>query len=298
MIVRISQGLGNQMFQYAFAKALEQEEGIRHLKLDLCAYSNSKVPHNGYELERIFQIQEDYCQPRGKWFKCCERVLKRLARRFHNPKLQYLCYFNCITDSDLIHRPRNAWGNFEHRYLFGYWQSEAYFAGAAKQIRRIFTFPPFQTPANLSLQKRIENTQSVSVHVRRGDYITYSDKFVRLDQTDYYIRAIGEIQKRVANPVFFVFSNDIQWCRQNLPLPENAVYVDWNTGADSYRDMQLMSLCRHNIIANSTFSWWGAWLNPHEDKIVIAPEKFFVRDSGSDDSGFVPESWLKLAVDS
>ena len=99
------------------------------------------------------------------------------------------------------------------------------------------------------------------------------------------------------NPVFFIFSDDIEWCKENLKLPEECVFVDWNTGNDSYVDLQLMSLCKHNIIANSSFSWWGAWLNNNEKKIVVAPEKFYKAESNFNDSHLIPKTWKKIKLD-
>lgn len=292
MVVRITGGLGNQMFQYAFGKALEQTMRIRSLQLDIssCLLQDE---HNGYELERLFQIQERYYRLPIPLPPFCMKVFTLLEQRL---RINLLHYGNCITDADLISLPPSDWPNLETRYLSGYWQSERYFAEAADCIRSIFTFPPIQESKNLEVLRRIESTQSVSVHIRRADYLRYSH-FQHLDQTDYYQRAIAEIQKRVNNPVFYVFSDDIPWCKENLPLPEGTTFVDWNRGDASYRDMQLMSLCRHNIIANSTFSWWGAWLNSSPHKIVIAPEQVFVPGYNCDDSNFIPSTWITLPVD-
>lgn len=128
---------------------------------------------------------------------------------------------------------------------------------------------------NVALLKQLEGVTTVSIHIRRGDYLALSDRYINLALTDYYQRAIDEIKARVGNDfAFVVFSDDITWVMENMHLGDRAVYVDWNTGENSWRDMVLMSQCSHNIMANSTFSFWGAFLNRNPDKIVIAPDRF------------------------
>ena len=134
-------------------------------------------------------------------------------------------------------------------------------------------------PEEARLAEQIKaDTLAVSLHVRRGDYLKpkFWENAGCLCGVPYYRRAIAEIRRRTGEAHFYVFSDDPEWCRANLPLDETAVFVDWNKKADSWQDMMLMSLCRHNIICNSTFSWWGAWLNNNPGKTVLAPDRWFV----------------------
>ena len=177
-------------------------------------------------------------------------------------------------------------------YYIGYWQSEKFFKDISDEIRKDFSFPKFTSEKNLEILKLIKSYNSVSIHIRRGDYLQ-NRGFNGLAPLEYYQKAIEYIKNKIENPHFFIFSNDIEWCRKNLSI-ENSYYIDWNRGEESYRDMQLMSLCKHNIIPNSTFSWWGAWLNKNPNKIVIAPEKWFNDCVNIDYSNIVPETWIKI----
>lgn len=135
---------------------------------------------------------------------------------------------------------------------------------------------------------------AVSLHIRRGDYLEpkHWENTGSVCQLPYYQNAIAAIRKQLDNPVFYVFSDDLAWVKENLPL-DNAVYIDWNKGDDSWQDMMLMSHCRRHIICNSTFSWWGAWLDPHKDKTVIVPERWFRH---TETPYIYPEGWTKVPI--
>ena len=135
---------------------------------------------------------------------------------------------------------------------------------------------------------------AVSLHVRRGDYVSdpKTKAILGVCSLDYYRAAIAHIAERIESPAFFVFSDDIAWAKANLEIPFPCEYVDHNQGQQSYNDMHLMSLCKHHIIANSSFSWWGAWLNPRKDKIVIAPENWFANNEDAKD--LIPPESVKL----
>ncbi|MDR0428165.1 MAG: alpha-1,2-fucosyltransferase, partial [Dysgonamonadaceae bacterium] len=138
----------------------------------------------------------------------------------------------------------------------------------------------------------IKEENSISIHIRRGDYLSSSNiNYVgNICNITYYIEAIKKIEQMVENPVFFIFSNDIKWAQENLQLA-NVHYIDWNKKEDSWQDMFLMSKCKHNIIANSTFSWWRAWLNQYVEKIIISPDLFYNGEKATD---LIPESWIKI----
>lgn len=287
IIVRLCGGLGNQLFQYAAGRSLS----IAHqaeLVLDLSWYQNtpaSNTPRQ-YELAH-YPIQARVAS--GNEERLCSLYSSRILRRLQ-----------------VLHWPwrRHQETNFEfdgsfpqlkdNTYLDGYWQSYKYFEGVADTIRK--EFKPLSVPSAVdqAIGEKIQATESVSVHVRRGDYVTQkaAAEVHGVCPLDYYDAAIHAIEKRVSSPHFFVFSDDSEWARTNLTFPGPAVFVDHNNGATAYQDMQLMSQCRHHVIANSSFSWWGAWLNPRIDKLVIAPKRWFLDDRTS--SSLTPIDWIRL----
>ena len=148
---------------------------------------------------------------------------------------------------------------------------------------------------NQKVLDKIKSTNSISLHIRRGDYVIkkrYQEVYAECT-LDYYKRGVEEITKRYENPTLFIFSDDPDWVKANLKLDYESVYVDINSGEKSYADMRLMSSCNHNVIANSSFSWWGAWLNNNPEKIVIAPEKWF-KDDSINQKDVIPESWIRI----
>lgn len=176
--------------------------------------------------------------------------------------------------------------------FMGTWQSQHYFQGAEREVREAFTFKvQLLNEKTRRLMGQLEQCESVSLHVRRDDYLspTYAKGFGGICTQAYYQTAIEYMRKRIGQPRLFVFSDDLDWCRSNLSIAD-AVFVDWNRNEDSWQDMFLMSKCKHNIIANSSFSWWGAWLNTNPDKIVVAPKRWW---NGIKDD-VVPEHWVRL----
>lgn len=291
IISNIIGGLGNQMFQYATGRALSINVK-QSLTLDISGF-NSYPLHNGFELQRVFKLPSSIASESD-----IAKVIGRfpaLAIRIGLPSK----YLKLIAGQNYIKEPSFAYwdgllklsGNY---YLDGYWQSEKYFKDFSEQIRRDFVFRSEITDANKSTALQIKDSCSVSCHIRRGDYITNIKAYHThgVCSLDYYVNSINLIKARLVNPRFFIFSDDQDWVKSNITFPENSVFVDGNHGTDSFRDMQLMSLCKHHIVANSSFSWWGAWLNPNESKIIIAPKKWFSVDI--DDSDLIPDSWIRL----
>jgi hypothetical protein len=180
--------------------------------------------------------------------------------------------------------------------LWGRWQSEKYFADAADAVRSAFTFRDPLTGIAADMALSIAATNSISLHVRRGDYAAQKNvaAFMGATDTAYYERAVAYMVQHVSDPHFFIFSDDIEWCKENIKLSVPVTYADdASAGPKSAFHLRLMSLCKHNIIANSTFSWWGAWLNANAEKIVIAPKKWFASDVIQGDY-IIPEVWKKL----
>ena len=182
----------------------------------------------------------------------------------------------------------------KHCYFAGYWQSEKYFRNHGNVIRADLTFKDPLTGQNLEWASRIGGSMAVGMHVRRGDYAANPKTLAvhGLCSPDYYRSAVDFIASHVDTPVFFVFSDDIPWVMEHLKIGLPCHYIDHNKGLASHNDMRLMSLCRHHIIANSSFSWWGAWLNSAPGKIVIAPRRWFANGRAVDD--LIPEGWLTL----
>lgn len=185
----------------------------------------------------------------------------------------------------------------DNTYLLGYWQSEQYFSSIEEIIRSEFTFKEPLAGRNRDLADKIEKCESVSLHVRRGDYISHP--IVRqvhgVCTQEYYMEAIKEVTKSVSRPHFFVFSDDPQWVQEHLLIDYPVTYVTHNSVGDASEDLRLMSLCRHNIIANSSFSWWGAWLNENREKIVITPRVWFL-ESYRQNRDLLPAKWKKLDI--
>ena len=179
--------------------------------------------------------------------------------------------------------------------LDGYWQSERYFAGVAGTLRRELTPHEPLDDANARLADEIQNVNAISLHVRRGDYVgnPHTNAYHGTCSLDYYYQAVAHIADRVERAHLFVFSDDHQWTVDNLRLNLPTTYVTANPASRGFRDMQLMSMCRHHVVANSSFSWWGAWLNAKGGKIVVAPKQWFAQ-SDNDTRDLIPSDWVRL----
>lgn len=291
VITQLLGGLGNQMFQYAAGRALSLRRGCEYA-LDISSFETYK-PHQGFELQRVFNhsfaLASKLDIRRILWWQSSRRIRGIVTR----PVLEFLRSPHLVVEPHF-----HVWPGIQDVvppcYLVGYWQSEHYFSDVKETIRSDFTFSESLSYKNLGLAKEIGAVNAVSLHIRRGDYVQNSKALAvhGLCPLEYYGAAVQYISKRVEAPCFFVFSDDIDWARANLKMSQPCCYVDYNHGAESYNDMRLMSLCRHHIIANSSFSWWGAWLNSRADKIVIAPKQWF--RSNTDTSDLLPQSWVKL----
>lgn len=271
-IVKILGGLGNQMFQYAFYLSLKRNFSDDIIKVDLSCFNGYPL-HCGFELERIFQvnmIQATFMDLLKNGYPYYNYRVRQLGKRIlPNRKSIYFESSDAYLDAEVYKDASN-------KYYDGYWQNIFYFKNAEDLIRRSFAFPMLKDCRNIEIAEQIKSVNSVSIHVRRGDYLN-NKLYEGICDIDYYCRGIKYLLESLEDPCFFIFSNDINWCRINLmPYLDKCSFsfINWNQGKDSYIDMQLMSLCKHNIIANSSFSWWGAWLNNNYGKIVISPRKW------------------------
>jgi hypothetical protein len=299
IISRLNGGLGNQMFQYAAARALSLRTGAA-LKLDVSAFARDALRDYDlapYALSAVTPLATE------QELAACEQKKPRGLALVGKSLGQSLGTSWGLTRPAMIPAVREAHFHFDPAlaaatapaYLTGYWQSERYFAAQADQIRRDFAAIAPLEPENAALAEVIRASAAVSLHVRRGDYVSdaRTQAVHGVCGLDYYARAMDRVEALVPNPHYIVFSDDPDWTRANLASPHAMTFVTANPPARGYRDMQLMSMCRHHIIANSSFSWWGAWLNPRLDKTVIAPARWFA--SGDKDTrDLLPAAWFKV----
>lgn len=278
IVTRLIGGLGNQMFQYAAGRALAFRLDAE-LRLDISGFDAYRL--HEFSLERL-AIQAPVASPNEL------AAMKRwgvFGRRWRSVvREEHLTRFN----PRLLQSPDGT-------YLDGYWQSERYFESVAPSIREEFRarFPLSEASAGALASIRAAEC-SVSVHVRRGDYVTNPDAarvHGALD-VDYYRRAMRELRGELGSPRFFVFSDEKQWAAAAFDSDPDVEIVAVNDSSRNQEDLELMTACRHHVIANSSFSWWGAWLNPLPGKIVIAPQRWFV-DPTVDSSDVVPPDWRR-----
>lgn len=303
-IVRISGGLGNQMFQYAFSLALKAA-GNSDVKLDLSAYSRKAnyngidLIHNGFELTNLFNIN------------FCEANKKEVARLSYQPKSilyrflrKYFTKRTHFIDKLFSFQPVLFKLPNDDIYLEGDWQSEKYFLGIEDEIRKAFTFKKPLSPKSEKLANSLGKS-SASIHIRRGDYL--KTQTMNVCGIPYYKTAVRMLFDKTNITELLVFSDDLDWCRKELKLESfgaKVIYVDWNIGNDSWQDMALMSKCGNHIIANSSFSWWGAWLDSNKDKIVICPTVWDLRQLNPEIDKYyhfryddiIPSSWIKCPL--
>lgn len=259
--VKLAGGLGNYMFQIACAYAY----GLKYNKKPIFTLDDSIVIHNNLNTYR-------------------ENILRNIM--FTNNK--DIKEFNIFNENSFHYNEiPNFIGNL---HLNGYFQSEKYFKEYSKEIKELFCYDIIEQENTKPIYKELsENSNTCSIHVRRGDYLK-SPNHHPTQNMNYYMRAIKQMSK---DTVFFIFSDDITWCKNNFPdLSEKFKFVDGNT---DYEDLKIMSLCKHNIICNSTFSWWAAWLNENADKKVIAPSLWFGPAYESHNTkDLYCENWIKI----
>lgn len=273
-VVFLQGGLGNQMFQYAFF--LHRQALGKHVHCDRY-YLRRGNQHNGFELERVFGIHVNHCHNPHRHVKWWKRG--GLSVSFVNEE-----------DRAFVSSALSACPAARLTLYLGYWQTEDFFADLTPQVHQAFRFDFSRlNPINVDWLKRIQLVESVSIHVRLGDYLQGDNKriFGNICTPDYYRKAIQYILSKHPDACFFVFSNEMEEAQAILSLP-NAVFITGNSGQDAWQDMCLMSQCKHNIIANSTFSWWGAWLNEHPDKEVVSPSRFL---NAPTPFSIIPKRW-------
>lgn len=287
IIVKFIGGLGNQLFQYAVAKKLALHHNVEVL-FDITPFESYKL--HKYSLE-YFNIDKkfatkndiDFFFPKKK--PLIKRIIRKIKRTILNPKII----------KDTWETENFIKKTSKYTYLDGYWQSENYFSDIKNVLLKDFQITKKLEGKNLEIANKIKSVNSVSLHIRRADYVTNKEtlNIHGVCDLNYYKSAINVIKNKMEKPVLFVFSDDIKWAKENLKTTLEIIYVEHNNADTNYEDLRLMSLCKHNIIANSSFSWWGAWLNQNPNKIVIAPKNWFATNERNYND-VVPKRWMKI----
>lgn len=291
LVVKIHGGLGNQFFQYALGRSLALRHG-QPVVFDLSWYTRTTDQiKRKYELDNFQTVIKTADQTEVRALEKFKRAagpvgfLKTILTA--NPK-KYVQDFSYRYNPAILKTQPPA-------YLDGYWQSEKYFADIADAIRRELSLKEPPSGQNAEMLKRIQSTPSISLHVRRGDYVASkaTNAFHGTTGLDYYRAAIEKVKSAAPNGTIYVFSDDQAWVKENLKFDLPTVFIDFNSGDRAHEDMRLMSACAHNVVANSTFSWWGAWLNPNPNKMVVAPKRWFA-DPRMDATDLIPSSWTQV----
>lgn len=291
ILTKLQGGLGNQLFQYALGRHLAE---IHHteLKLDIFSFKNDPnkrvynlghftITENFATKEEVARFQKYKRKPGRIWYLFNKLIAERKyiqQRQFH-------------FDPRVLRTGNNV-------YLDGDWQTEKYFKDIEGIIRKEITVKTPLSGKDAEAAKKIEAASSVMMHIRRGDYVSNSETntYHGTQGLDYYKKAIAIIAEKVSSPHVFVFSDDHAWVKENIKLDYPVTYVVHNGADKNYEDLRLMSLCQNHIIANSTFSWWGAWLSQNPNKIVIGPERWFnnPKKKTTSTKDVLPEEWIKI----
>ena len=288
LLVKLDGGLGNQMFQYAFGKQFSVQYSIP-LKLDIFKlFEYRKFELAVFKFHQEIATKEDLLFFDRQHLSLSKKVLFKIKNC--NIKAFYLSEREGVENYTFLKKTP------KYVLISGHWQSESYFKNIENIIRLDFSFPNITAKKNITYCSLIQQTNSVSVHIRRGDYLLEQNNKVHgVLPLQFYRQAIEYIVKKTFNPVFFIFSDDADWAIENLDFKGKFYFVTGNESNHAYVDMQLMSYCKHNIIANSSFSWWGAWLNNYQSKIVIAPKQWFADPvKNSFNKNIIPKEWISL----
>lgn len=301
-------GLGNQMFQYAFGRRLSIKNS-QPLKLDYHRYEGVIADSN--KGDRIFglnkfNISGDIASMKeiSKFYKYYKT--DTLIRKFFVKFYKYLNKNKPFYAKPYIMEPGENYINFNKKILYykyknvyirGFWQSEKYFKDIEKIIRHDFTLRGEQNKEYYEMLSKIKNCDSISVQVRRGDFVLNKElkKTYHECSPSYFQKAVSIIANKTNNPKIFVISDGLEWVKKNISFPYPTEYIS-HTGFTDNQKIMLMAACKHNVISNSTFAWWGAWLNQNPNKIIVSP-RIWLNDKNKNKSyvnNLIPESWIKI----
>jgi Glycosyl transferase family 11 len=283
IISKISGGLGNQLFQFAAGRSLAIHHNTE-LCLDISVYQQDGLRNfdlTNFNIKPVIATEQDINKFTNRSFtkRIRDRILPHRFRKLYK--------------EPFFHFDKNFFKASQNTYLKGYWQSEKYFSQINDIIRNDFTPNADITDKLKTLAGDLKTVNSVAIHIRRADYTTnHFNEYHGILGKDYYAAAIQLMKEKKQDCRFYIFSDDIKWVKQNYSS-ENAVFVSGEIAKTHIEDLYLMSRCHHNIIANSSFSWWGAWLNNNPDKIVISPKKWFNKGP-KDTDDLYPDGWIRL----
>ncbi len=279
IILKLKGGLGNQMFQYATGRKLSLERN-EPLVLDLSYIRNDSL--RDYELNSL-------C-PEARTTSSIEEYIYSKANQLH----KLLPFYALIKEKSKLVKDNDLELDQKILYLDGYWQSEKYFKDIRRQLIDDFQLKEALDKVNKKTLNSIKKHNAVAVHLRRTDYVTNktANKVHGVCSLAYYKKAIEYIENKVEDPYYFIFSDDINWAKNNLKL-KNCYYMDQNSIEEGFKDLELMKNCNHFIIANSSFSWWGAWLSESKSKIIAAPKPWFNK---KDEGDIVPNDWMRITI--
>lgn len=300
------------MYQYNLYRYLKEKYPSVEVKADLTwFYTNND--HHGFELKRIFEgvDNSDFSlteATKKEIYSCSGQIpvpvkglpakpikflLGPVNRKLREAKVPEKCGITLDQlEGDIPFEIIDNLDSKRNYYICGFFIEEHYYGERIDKLKKEFIFPKIEDDENASMLKQIDESDSVSIHVRRGDYLssTYSDRFISLGR-DYYEKATEYIKGKTSNPRFFIFSDDCEYIKEAFSWLDDKVIVDINSGDNSFRDMQLMAGCKHNIIANSTFSQWAAILNRNPGHITVYPGKYL---SDADAENKACEGWIRL----
>jgi len=295
IIVKLKGGLGNQMFQYALAYRLANNKENIFFDLSLLRppKKGEDYIYREYSLD-IFGIKPTKA-PNKLLSKFNRTTLfkSRKLRTLYNKLLgySYIEEKNLFYDHDVTKKARRI------TYLNGYWQSEKYFLDIKDKIKDLYKINIDWQEYNLHISKKLKQTNSVAIFVRRQEYAYHAKtrETLKALPIEYYKKAVEIIYRFIPKPTFFIFSDDLKWCKENFSWLTEKTFVEHvDTGIKYEKYLMLLKTSKHHIIANSTYSWWGAWLSNYEKKIVIAPQKWFTEKINEQSRDIIPKTWIKI----
>lgn len=294
VITELTGGLGNQLFQYASSKALALHQNTE-LILDISSFYREELPE--LEVPRAFEINH-FSGVTEKTITTKDYGTNKAYKGFTTSRLEKILprHKRKIYKEPFFHYDKNFLNSRKEVLLKGVWQSEKYFAKYQSQLRNILTLKEESISKVKVLGNELRQQNSVSIHVRRGDYLRLPIilEWHGVMDVSHYENAIQLLQSKIAEPLkLYYFSDDPEWVEANLCATWPGEIISKNNQNTAIEDFYLMSQCRHNIIANSSFSWWAAWLNNNPEKIVVAPKKWF-GNAPNDTKDLIPESWIKI----
>lgn len=286
IIIRFIGGLGNQLFQYAFYKQLEVNYPQEEIKVDITEFKNYAL-HNGFELERVFNLTLNKANQK--------EIIKVKSGRsfFAKVKRKLVGYKSTHIFQDKFDYSHVGGRNL---YLDGYWQHPKFWELTHDNLAKFLQFNIDLSIKSKEILNKIKTENSISIHIRRGDYLLPQNANIFTNcSLDYYQKSISYFEEKYPDISFYVFSDDINWVKDNLKVDSSVEFINHNTGNKSSEDLFLMSQCKHNIIANSSFSWWGAYLNKNPNNEVICPDRWW-KDPNHNDEIYIPKNWKKIQV--